>query len=1323
MAESCAIIPQVRGKDGKVKDSKLFKDLLSFTDNNRNLVYNIYYRAINPDFINSFKNIKLDDAGEPTIQSLIKNGLKDFIEEKDILFKISSDYKFLDKEGNSIKKSDTTENYTSMVEQAIDFNQHSQFNEDYSAVVRRTKDGLIYVSLEESTPETQTEASKMKASYHLNNKIRDFLSRNGISIGALNSLDIALRRSGVIDFTVESVKGIRELIRIAKGSKGETVLPEEFAHFIVESLSYSPLISRLINLMKDNSLAQKVLGEEFDNYKNLADEDIAKEAVARLLMDKIYNMSNIPSGIWNSLLDRVHKEYKTKYGKMSSEEVLQMLKEYEAEIDGFIKSLPDLSIPKPINETVLSHIDDTNSKLSNALKKIMDLELRRYALYKNRLTKSGTEKDVSEKFRNAQRDLLNLIEGYLLAGNYYKGVSLYVDNMLKTMKDINTRLSSLNSLTSNRKKASTLRDLYNYTQSYKIAISYMNDIYDLTDIDNENLNKIKDEFKSITDSLNTELINAERDIKKAMLSTFSEFISQYIPEEGIREGDRIITREDAEELVRGASKDMSAINTYLDSAAESTNSLIKVVDKLIKERKYNERKRVTELKRRILAMHQKAKEAGITSFDFMFAKDENGNYTNNYVSRIDWVRFNKERDRFRAELKEKYKDKNIKFGKDKLAYNSEIEEWERNNKIENYINPDFPKGAELEYYNEFMDIRQELLNLLPDNILQNKDPNYAIQIKKSLVDRLSSTPMSEWASQIKQAAKDSLIRKEDETEFGIKTSLQDLGGNEAYALPILFTSPVSSNELSHDTTSTLAMFADMAIFYDEMSNIVDALEVGRTLVNENMDVTDTVGDKPKVSVVEQLGRVVSKAISKKSSNIAEAYENLVNSQAYGIRSKDEGSIGDTSIDKQKAATFATKFAGLSQLAFSFLASSAAAVQDMVNVNIEVFAGQHFSYKDLLKADKEYFKNITERLSDLGNSIKSNKLDLFNEMFDVRHDFENESKYPDFAKSKFAKLFNINSAYFMMSLGSDFGETRVALAMAYNTKVKLADGTETNLYDALEERYIDENNPSYGKKLVFPEGATIVETGEDANDYINSFSHKTLAVNQRLYGVYNDADRNALKRTAYGKLFLQYRDWLKPALNRRFGSKRDNLMLGEETEGYYRTLYELCKKMIKDSRELHTLTFKAFASKNLDSLQKANIRRAKAEIGQLILTIVAFSFLKSKWKDKDNPWILRTATYLARRLQTDMLSVMPTPAIFSEFFRIVKEPIAAVDPLESVLKLVTDIANPYAYKELQSGPYKGHSRFYRDLMNSPLIPFNSTIRRTLNPEKSLQFFNQ
>ena len=134
--ESCAIIPQKRNKKtNMVEDSKLFKDLLSFTNNNRSLVIDIYYRAINPSFIEANPNIKLDNHGEPIIQDLIKHGLKSFIKDKDIRTKIASDYHFFDKEGNSIIKNDTTENYTSMVKEAIDFNQYSDFKNMYTAVL------------------------------------------------------------------------------------------------------------------------------------------------------------------------------------------------------------------------------------------------------------------------------------------------------------------------------------------------------------------------------------------------------------------------------------------------------------------------------------------------------------------------------------------------------------------------------------------------------------------------------------------------------------------------------------------------------------------------------------------------------------------------------------------------------------------------------------------------------------------------------------------------------------------------------------------------------------------------------------------------------------------------------------------------------------------------------------------------------------------------------------------------------------------------------------------------------------------------------------
>ena len=683
------------------------------------------------------------------------------------------------------------------------------------------------------------------------------------------------------------------------------------------------------------------------------------------------------------------------------------------------------------------------------------------------------------------------------------------------------------------------------------------------------------------------------------------------------------------------------------------------------------------------------------------------------------------------------------YGQDKVAYMSEKLKWESenmkgDNPSDKYLNKDFPKGAELEYYNEFMSILKELKDLLPDSTFAFKNDNYAIQIRSSLVDRLKGSPMTEWGSQLKEVVKDSFIRREDETEYGVKSVLQDLKGNEVYSLPILFTNEIQGKDLSHDTNSTLYMFADMAVFYDEMSKIVDALELGRSLVNNSdenygMKVTDTVGGKTKVSVINELGKSATQVITKKNSNIAVEYDNLVNSQVYGKRSKDEGTIGNTSIDKQKAANFATKFAGLSQLALNFIAASAAGLQDMVNVNSEAMGGQFFKFKHLLKADTTYFKNIGSRMSNMGNAVKSNKLDLFIEKYDIKHDFENESKYPDFAKSKLAKLLSTNSLYFLMSIGTDFGEVRTSLAKAYNTKVQLADGTITNLFDGQEVVPIDPEHPSYGYELKFPEGAVIVEEDKENNknlieiskaeDYSLSFSQMTLAINQRLYGIYNDADKNALKRTAEGKLLLQYRDWLVPAINRRYFSRGNNLMLNiDNDEGYYLTTLKFFKQLIKDSKELQTLAIK-YTWSNLDSTQISNLKRAAAEVAQLGLVFVVLGTLKSRWKERDNPYALKLATLLARRLKTEMLAIMPTPSIITEFFRIVKEPIAAVDPIESLLTVFTDIFNPSKYEELQSGPYKGHSKLYRDVMNSPLIPFNSTIRRTLHPENALTYFNQ
>ena len=51
MTRSCSIIPQVRDKEGNLKDSKLFKDLLSFTSNNRAQAKRLYQITKSQEFI------------------------------------------------------------------------------------------------------------------------------------------------------------------------------------------------------------------------------------------------------------------------------------------------------------------------------------------------------------------------------------------------------------------------------------------------------------------------------------------------------------------------------------------------------------------------------------------------------------------------------------------------------------------------------------------------------------------------------------------------------------------------------------------------------------------------------------------------------------------------------------------------------------------------------------------------------------------------------------------------------------------------------------------------------------------------------------------------------------------------------------------------------------------------------------------------------------------------------------------------------------------------------------------------------------------------
>ena len=470
--ESCAVIPQIKGKDGNVKDSKLFNDLLSFTNNNREQTNRLYYITKNPKFQSDYSDIlKYDDLGEVTMNSLLKLDLSSMLEESNLKRKISENYGFFEK-GTPIVLDDTTENYNSLVEKAISFNTSSEYKDNFSAIVRRTPERGIYVSLEKSTTETQVLAQKMAASYNLNKKIRDFLGKNGISVGALNSLDLALGRSGVTDFSkaFKEGEGIAELIRIANGSKGEEVLPEEFAHFIIESMENEPVVSRLLNLMSNRELAESVLGDSYGAYETLTDKALAHEAAARLLLDSIYELNSLQKGVWDNLLSRVKNKFNSKFSKMDAESLLRSVGEAKAAAQQLATNLPLQKISLQISDRQLSHIDERLDSVRKLLKRLQEQEIKRYHIYKTRTTKRGIKEDTSG-FQASQRQFINLLESHLMSGKFMEGIVFYLkeaNDTIKSIKDLYEKLQTPS--LGFEEEARYLREIGNYIGTYSTTI-------------------------------------------------------------------------------------------------------------------------------------------------------------------------------------------------------------------------------------------------------------------------------------------------------------------------------------------------------------------------------------------------------------------------------------------------------------------------------------------------------------------------------------------------------------------------------------------------------------------------------------------------------------------------------------------------------------------------------------------------------------------------------------------------------------------------------------------------------------------------------------
>lgn len=347
----------------------------------------------------------------------------------------------------------------------------------------------------------------------------------------------------------------------------------------------------------------------------------------------------------------------------------------------------------------------------------------------------------------------------------------------------------------------------------------------------------------------------------------------------------------------------------------------------------------------------------------------------------------------------------------------------------------------------------------------------------------------------------------------------------------------------------------------------------------------------------------------------------------------------------------------------------------VQVSIEAMAGQFFNKKEYRKGVSDYwgkggenvfymFKNAKVPTSETltGGIIKYLNI--------LQHEDELNGKNGGHHKSVLHKLQMVkNLAYFGQHIGEHTMQNQVMLSMMHREKVLDPQGKEVSLKEAFE---LVEGYAQIKKGFTSLEGKALDAT------FIAQFSDKVIGVNQYLHGIYNKEDAASAQQYALMRLGMQFRKWMRPGWNRRFGSKFGKRFYNERRqafdEGMYVSTFNFAKDLLGDYKTLFS-SAKANWTK-LDETGKANIKRSMFELlaltGTVALGFLLAAIAEGMDDDEDETTLIDIAIYQQSRLVTEILTYSPLYGWFNESKKIFQSPTATWGIMEDSIKLAHNV---------------------------------------------------
>ena len=1339
MADVCTLNPTVKGKA-----SKLFADIKKKTITQEAAAF-LYGIAQDDAIKKQFTKRDFDTNGELVFRSFSeKFNLDGWIASRNELLQERKDQGVVNERGNQVVFTDPDAVYEKVI----------QYNSSHDRMKMRprwdTNASGYVIDLE------RTNIDNYKTNQILerdNARLRGYMSYLDIVLGKHIVFDDALRKSFVNPFNVKYFADTLEKLARDLRTYGKHVYLNELqASLLLAFHGDSPIGKRIQALFGDNT----ALAIAETSQLKAGDPDTMDPSQRDLLRNFIREAANKASAA-NTLASKFSLKGFEDAGEKAVEDANIQGEEYfgvKAEaLDGIIKELrTKYLIDKEIKNGSIRAI----SKLSEAADALMQMAVRNIAKMR-RLGQSTEDYENVLKKRKADYDkgkYLSSIAGMLAS---LQDALMENEEALKTALDTLDDSVGRSSVGGINYVCSAILTTIKLGAGYESILESLK-YFSSLDIDERDVDpNVKEDVINAATSL---LEMLRKQVHEARSKQFAALYAFYLPIWG--NSDIKVDPEGGEhslkDILNVISEDPNILDRLIYSLNESNDEALGLLYQAVLDRQRARNELMRNVDLLVRQWTDILYKTGVTS-SFMY-EVRDGELTGRIKDIYGISKYKEARKKKIEELQQ--------MNLSHEAFDKQLYDWEKNNTkhISPFLNSkyadrynralrnvvsqlfkdDDPKAyaidlikvpvaiyaedqlegmseAELDYYFNMMALKAVMQNGMP-----NYETNFfeAPQMTNDFVSTLmniGNSPGKMFSGIVNYFSSASKRIDENYEETlgdllhgnGYKRAIEDVDGSELMRLPLFFTHRLKDrSNMSTDFSRTMLAMSAAAVNYKELNEVLDTLLLTKDWLINSRQTDKTEGNRKLVDIFKWGRDIFMQSIMREENSEAGLIVDFFEKVVYSKTKKDEEiNLFGVNIKLDRAADLLTGFTSRTGLTVNILGAQANLLVGKLQGIIEGFAGEFYDLKDFGYAEAKYFQLLMPYLMEYNSNNKSSLLGLLSDKFNVMEGYYQDLKQKGFQISALGKILSNTNLFLLYGMGEHMLHNETMLAILHRVKVRhKGTGEEMNLLQAYERYGLKGTENNKIVDLDF-ENFEIQDTDGSwrqftQNDELTVEKQITYC-NKTMHGAFGDIDKGMASRYAFGRMVMNFRQWMPGHYGRRFRTMHYDADLGQYRQGFYESGFKFVVDTVNDLKRAKFSI--ATRWDELDDVEKANLKRCIAETGLMVILMVQ-NLALGEYKDKRGSWAYRNLIYQTKRMLMEVRASTPLSGFGPQGFianlvNMLNSPVAAIATIEDIVTLM-DLTKLFV--TIEGGRYDGENLYMHNLKRR--VPYIGQISRQL-----------